>query len=175
MKIIQIFSLLICFVSFSCDRTPNVDTNQSERKRKEDSLNRANFLAYSDSMDRLYESIKVPRHWTEIEIENKKTANKKSKDSLLTYNKIIIDISTSHQVDLICFSENGISDVFNINNVIDNTDSVIFNTTKNLTNENMLWVLKITDKDQILGQWSAFNLNKKKFVGVGQYHSLSEE
>jgi hypothetical protein len=126
-------------------------------------------------MDKLYASIKVPRHWTESQIENKKTANKKSKDFMLSYKNIIIDISTSHQVDLICFSENGNSDVFNINNVIDNTDSIIFNTTKNLTNERMQWVLKISDQAQILGQWSAYNLDKKKFVGVRQYHSLNDE
>lgn len=175
MKITQIFNLLICFVCFSCDRTSTSDSYQNASKSKEDSLKRAQFLAYTDSMQKMYASIKVPRHWTAIQNENKMTANEKSKETLLAYKIINIDISTAYQVDLICFSESGDSEIFNINSVVDNADSVIFNTSKNSTNERMQWVLKIADNAQISGQWSAYNQDKKKFVGTGQYHSLNEE
>jgi hypothetical protein len=168
MKIIQIFGLLISLASFSCDKTQTNDNDQSERKRKEDSLNRVHFLAHCDSIDKMYAAIRIPRSWTIVQPEN-------NKDTIFVYKRIHIDISTAHQVDLICFPENGQTEIFNIKSVTENVDSITFNTTKNFTNERMLWVLKINDEAQISGQWSAYNLDKKKFVGVRQYHSLNDE
>ena len=103
MKITQILNLLIYFICFSCDRTQTVVSN--ENKWKEDSLRRVQFLSHSDSVKKMYFSIKIPHIWNEVEIIKGKTTILKSSDTLYPHKQIYIDITTEPRLDLLQFIE----------------------------------------------------------------------
>lgn len=169
MKLTQVLSLLMFFSCFSCNRTPAVDTTKTESNRKEDSLKRARFIAHSDSAENMYASIKIPHTWNEVQIKNNETKTLKRKDTLYAHQQIHIDISTAYQVDLMWRMEDEKIQYFNIINVSEKADSILFNTNEQLTNESVQWIFKYINKQKTVGSWSMYNTGTKVFVVTGNY------
>ena len=172
MKIIQILSLLIYIICFSCDREPTVDTNGNANERKRDSIDRLQFLAHSDSIQKMYTSIKIPHIWNEVKILKGKTTIIKSKDTLYPHQQIYTDISTEPQTYIIWDLENQKSQSYTIKKVLEQGDSVVFNTIDIMTEKPIKWVFKYINKEKTLGAWSMQNLDTKNTITTGKYISV---
>jgi hypothetical protein len=171
MKITQILFFLICFICFSCDTKPSVDTNDDENIRKVDSINRVQFLAHSDSADKLYTSIKIPHTWKETMTAAEILRVPHRKDTVDRVQRIHIDISTAMQVDLLWSVNGEKTKVFNIINMSEKGDSIIFNTVQIETKETIDWFFKYINNEKTLGTWSIYNPDKKTILVTGKYTS----
>ena len=169
MKIKSIVHILILLTFFSCGTTTVEDKNETTYKSKEDSF-RLKYYAHKDSVMNLYDSIKIPLYWNEIQIINRKTI--KSKDKKHSHQKIDICLSTEPEIDIGWSVEGKFPKSFIIKSIINYGDSTIFYTSESMAFKSVKWVFKYYNKEKTFGTWSIYNTETKSLTVTGKYASV---